>query len=398
MNVKNQMKLRRLIAVAFGILEYDKMKFYGKSAVIKYLHEISTYFDETYFVPGYIKNGKEVFNSELDTTKVIPVRISYTPKKKSLGSLFVNLIKDQIKLIKLITKDSTIIIDSTMIWFTPILLFLPLLSGHLACYVASDHRSVSKFQYSKKSIFDKVKSRITLLFGELTLRISDSILVRGDSSRYKKYGKDHVYESQPIISLINDYPLREDTCQTESITILYVGRLLKIKGISVLLEAFSKISKNQVSDKNRFTLKIVGNGEEYHFLRIRAQELEILEKTLFLGWIDDDALLAKEYLSSDIFVLPSLKFEGSPRVINEAMYYCLPIITTDLGYGSSLIHKEDVYFIKPNSIKELEIAIKEIISNDKLRTRLIKNGRKRMKQNYTSTARQHAEIIKRTSL
>jgi len=390
------MKLKRLIAVAFGILEYDEVKFYGKSAVIKYLHEISTYFDETYFIPAYVKNGKSRFNNELDTKKVKLVRLSYEPKKNVLRVILNNL-KDQINLIKLITKRSAIIFSSPMIWFTLILPLLPILSGHFSCYVASDHRSVSKYLFAEKNLPAKLKSKITLIFGELALRLSNTILVRGDVSYYKKYGKDRIFQPQPIISLINNYQRREDTCQGENITLLYVGGLYKRKGIDVLLEAFSRISKKKQFGKN-LILKIVGDGEEYNFLYARARELGLNEKTVFTGWIDDDVRLTEEYASSDIFVIPSLYAEGFPRVIEESMYYCLPVIATDLEFSSSLRHKRDVYFVKPNSVKELEIAIEELIWNDNLRKRLIKNGRNRMEQYVTSTAHQHAEIIKGTSL
>ena len=387
-------KIDELIVIGLGILEFDGKDYFGKSAVIRYLHEMSTYFNKVYFI-CHVRNNHEIFNTKLNINKVEPIRISDNIGENTILHQFVNLLKDQIKIAKLVTKNTAVIINSPMIWFTPILPILSAKCGHLMGYIASNHEDVARLQSSKEGISNIIKSKITLLYGKMILTLGDSILVRGDIFKYQKYGVNKLYESKPIISLIEKKSCsRNDTCNEENITILYVGGLYERKGIGVLIRAFSNSIK-KINNKC-LKLKIVG-GIEPRLARAisKAKKLNIYDKTKFLGWIDNDDGLADEYLSSDVLVIPSLIAEGLPRVIDEGMYYCIPIIATNLGYGSSLEHKKNIFFIKPNSVEELEKALKEIISNDKLRKRMIKNGKKRIKNilKTCSAAKQHAKII-----
>lgn len=388
-------KIDELIVISLGTLEFHGKSYFGKSAVIKYLHEMSTYFNKVYFI-CHVENKHGIYNTKLDVNKVEPVRISDNIGKNTILHQFVNLLKDNIKIAKLVTKRMAVIIISPMIWFTPIFPILSVKCGHLMGYIASNPEDVARLQSSGGGVSGTIKSKITLLFVKMSLILSDSLLVRGDIFRYQKYGASKVYESKPIISLSEKNPYsRNDTCNEENITILYVGGLYERKGIGVLMRAFSNLIK-KINNKC-INLKIVG-GKEQHLERAIStlQKLNIYDKTQFLGWIDNDDRLADEYLSSDILVIPSLIAEGLPRVIDEGNYYCIPIIATDLGYGSSLEHKKNIFFIKPNSVEQLEKALEEIISNDKLRKRMIKHGKKRIKNilKACSAAKQHAKIIK----
>ena len=387
-------KIKDLILVSFGILEYENGDYFGKFAVINYAHEISKYFDKTYFLCFFHKN-KNYFNTKLDTNKVEPVEIGFNPRANSLSQLWC-LVKDQIRLAKLVTKRTGVIIDSPMIWFTPILPLLSIKSGHLSGYMAGNPEGIARLQSSEGGISGIIKSRITILFGKLITNLSDSILVRGDISQYQKYGSK-VHEAKPIIVLSEEQSqVNMDRCSRKNITILYVGGLYKRKGIDVLISTISNLIKKNIPNDKSWNLKIIGDGAERGNLLLKAKELGIANKTEFLGWIDDTNRLAIEYISSDIFVLPSKEAEGFPRVIDEAMYYGLPVVTTDLGYGNSLGHKKNIFFIKPDSVIELEKAIEEVINNDGLRKKMIENGKKRMENimGEESAAEQHARIVR----
>lgn len=109
----------------------------------------------------------------------------------------------------------------------------------------------------------------------------------------------------------------------EFITLLFVGRLLKSKGIDIVIDIFEKISKQSA----RFKLIIVGDVDENNPDSI---DLTILNKNPFveyLGFLDD---LDEVYLKSDVLLFPSKYREGIPRVIIESLSYGLTIITTDM--------------------------------------------------------------------
>lgn len=387
-------KIEDLILVSFGVLEYENGDYFGKIAVINYAHESSEYFNKIYFICS-IHNGKNYFNTKLDTNKVEPIRIGLNRQDNILSQLS-HLVKDQIKLARLVTKKTAVIINSPAIWFTPILPLLSIKSGHLSGYMAGNYHGVARLQSSEGSIGGIIKGKITSLFGKLILILSDSLLTRGDISLYQKYDSK-VHESKPIIALSKKRSQAgRDTCNRENITILYVGGLYKNKGVDVLISAFSNLIKKNVLNGKTFKLKIIGDGGEYMKLRTKAHEINVDTKIEFLGYIDDQERLAREYTSSDIFVLPTITTEAGPRVIDEAMYYGVPVIATNHGYGNSLEHKKNIFFVKPNRVIELEKAIEEIINNDGLRMKMIENGKKRIENimGEESAAEQHARIVK----
>jgi glycosyltransferase involved in cell wall biosynthesis/predicted SAM-dependent methyltransferase len=387
-------KITDLILVSFGILEYENGDYFGKSAVINYAHEISKYFDKTYFLCFFHKN-KNYFNTKLDTNKVEPVEIGFDPRANSLSQLWC-LVKDQIRLAKLVTKRTGVIINSPMIWFTPILPLLALKSGHLCGYMAGNPEGIARLQSSEGGIANIIKSKITILCGKSISILSDSLLIRGDISPYQKYGSK-LHESKSIMVLTRKQSqVGNDTCNRKNVTLLYVGGLSKNKGVDVLIRAFSNLTKNDSLNKKTFKLKIIGDGSEYTKLRATAHELNVNDKTEFLGYIDDQERLALEYSSSAIFVLPTITTEAGPRVVDEAHYYGVPVIATNHRYGNSFEHKKNIFFVIPNSVMELEKAIEEIIKNDGLRRKMIGNGKKRIEKvmGNESAAEQHARIVR----
>jgi len=281
-----------------------------------------------------------------------------------------------------------------MIWFAPILPVLSAKSGHLMGYIASNHEDVARLQSSREGISNIIKSKITLLYGKMILSLSNSILVRGDTFEYLKYGTHKVHESKPIISLSQKAPrCRNDTCCKKNITILYVGGIYKRKGIDVLIAAFSNLIE-KINSKNLYLKIVGGTAQQLEYVTSKPLRFDARNRTKFLGWIDNDDRLAEEYLSSDILVIPSLIAEGLPRVVDEGMYYCMPIIASDLGYGNSIKHKKNIFLVKPNSVNELENALESIIFDERLRKRLIQNGKKRMETiKACSAPKQHAKII-----
>jgi glycosyltransferase involved in cell wall biosynthesis len=123
-----------------------------------------------------------------------------------------------------------------------------------------------------------------------------------------------------------DYYLREDCCLTDSIRLLFVGRLVAWKGLNHLFEAV-KILRNQGTNVE---LDIVGQGDLSASLGQLARDLDVSEHVHFRGAVLMGAALNEYYNSADVFVLPSLH-EGSPKVVLEALGHSLPVIATPVG-------------------------------------------------------------------
>lgn len=110
--------------------------------------------------------------------------------------------------------------------------------------------------------------------------------------------------------------------------VLSVGTLKKVKRYDLLIEAFSKLPR----DLNA-TLVIVGEGAERIELEKLAERLNISNKVLMPGYVDEPG---PWYAHADVFALSS-EYEGFGNVIVEALEYGLPVVSTDCPFGPSEI-------------------------------------------------------------
>lgn len=119
--------------------------------------------------------------------------------------------------------------------------------------------------------------------------------------------------------------------------ILYLGRVVKYKGLDLLIKAMADISEE-------YELIVVGNGEFKKECEDLVTELDLNNRIHFLG-----SCLSNEapyyYKNSDIFVLPTrfrldanVQIESWGFTVNEAMALEVPVVTTTaVGSGFDLI-------------------------------------------------------------
>lgn len=137
--------------------------------------------------------------------------------------------------------------------------------------------------------------------------------------------------------------------------IIFVGRLVRQKGLKYLIEAVEKVHK----DHSQIKLVIVGTGPLKEELS-KGSPSYITFKTL------NQEDLTYEMLSSHLFVLPSL-YEGSPIVLFEAWGAKLPVIATRVGGVPDFI-KDGLngYLVNPKDTTGLSKTIIKALTNDKL--------------------------------
>lgn len=109
----------------------------------------------------------------------------------------------------------------------------------------------------------------------------------------------------------------------EHVVFGYVGRLVPIKDLPTLLQAFARI----VADIPNARLMLVGDGELRHALEAFAAELGLGDRVRFAGWRHD---LSAVYGAMDACVLSS-RNEGTPVALIEAMAAGKPVIATAVG-------------------------------------------------------------------
>ncbi|WP_437131855.1 teichuronic acid biosynthesis protein TuaC [Bacillus atrophaeus] len=134
----------------------------------------------------------------------------------------------------------------------------------------------------------------------------------------------------------------------DRILFVYIGRLVKEKGIFELAEATDSLDE-------RFTAVFVGDGPA-------KPMLEHKDKIILTGQVPNQKV--KEYLlAADMFVLPSYS-EGMPTVVIEALSLQVPVICTDVGGAGFLFGDHRHLLIEPKSSLALTNAIVSYADQD----------------------------------
>ena len=158
--------------------------------------------------------------------------------------------------------------------------------------------------------------------------------------------------------------------------VLYVGRLVYEKGIHVLINAAPK-----VLEKVNAKFIIVGSGYMKEQLATIVKSMNLENKVLFLGFVEDETLLRLQKCA-DVSVVPSL-FEPFGIVALEAMAARSPVVVSDTG-GLSEIIDHDSTGVKtyPNNPDSLAWAISKILLNNEYRDKIITNAYRKIQERY----------------
>lgn len=118
--------------------------------------------------------------------------------------------------------------------------------------------------------------------------------------------------------------------------ILFVGRMIAVKSLDTLLDAYEGLSPDGRTEPHPY-LVLVGEGEQASRLRARAAGFG-WKSILFVGFKTPLEILPF-YKMCDVFVLPSLS-ETWGIVVNEAMNFGRAVVVSDrVGCAADLIHQ-----------------------------------------------------------
>ena len=121
-------------------------------------------------------------------------------------------------------------------------------------------------------------------------------------------------------------PKADQVINTDSLKLLYVGRLLKSKGINTTISIFEHLKLRNTT----VSLTIAGTIDPDNPDSITEAELSQLkskEGVNYLGFVSD---MDSVYRECNVLLFPSTYREGVPRVILEALKQGLTIVTRDM--------------------------------------------------------------------
>lgn len=227
-----------------------------------------------------------------------------------------------------------------------------------------------------------IKEKALELVVKLITRHIDALLVPG--ILHKQYFNRTIGVSlekihiMPNVSNISDEVklIKKDHKQKQ---VLYVGRLIKRKGVIYLLEAFN-ILRDEITNVE---LVIIGSGEEEETLKKYVKDNNMNNVT-FTGRVDNQKL-KDYYINSNLVVVPSINHQMADPwvfVLNEAMYYSNPIIATDaVGAAPDMIDGNG-YIVEERNSKQLYEAMRKILSDDSLEEEMSKKSYEIIKDRF----------------
>lgn len=159
--------------------------------------------------------------------------------------------------------------------------------------------------------------------------------------------------------------------------VLYVGRLSAEKNPLGLMDAWAAVGTQA---RDHALLALVGDGPERGHVQAKAQSSG-LAKTVILAGARSD--VATWYRAADVYVISSHN-EGLSNTMIEAMASGLPVISTRVSGSSVLLELPAAgVVIDSNDVVQLAGAIRSLLQDEPLRTRLGENARHKFESSFS---------------
>lgn len=238
-----------------------------------------------------------------------------------------------------------------------------------------------------------LKRKLVKFFAGFFGRHADAVLVPG--IKHCEFFSNLGVSTEKIFTMPNvsnitlkdqDYHHRDMIIQENNLKgkkiVLFVGRLIDLKGVQYLLPAFAKLRQKM----ENVVLFILGEGECQEELENISRNLKLENKVYFMGNIDNE-LLGAYYLLCNVFVLPSITThyaDACPLVVNEAMYFGKPVVTSD-AVGTTFMIEEGVngYVVEERNSEALFEALYRILSDDALEEKMGQASKKIIEDGFT---------------
>ncbi|PVX27561.1 MAG: glycosyltransferase family 1 protein [Candidatus Bathyarchaeum sp.] len=214
----------------------------------------------------------------------------------------------------------------------------------------------------------------------------------------KKYSPDQVSQER-IDAVKQRYGLKKD-----DMMILFIGRLVWIKGMDKLIRAMPSIRQKIPNAK----LVIVGLGDMRDYLEGLVRNLHLQDVVKFrFEFIPEEERIA-HYASCDVAAFPSL-YEPFGIVTLEAMSMEKPVVVGAAGTSGmreivSISGSDQCGFhINPNDPEDIAWGVISAISDPQKRIQYGRNGRKRVLELFSwdeaakSTLERYAELVEKNN-
>ena len=167
---------------------------------------------------------------------------------------------------------------------------------------------------------------------------------------------------------------------------LFVGRMLWYKGLDIILESLSKISKKG----DDFRMVFIGEGKD----RVRAEELSktlgFFEKCVFLGPIYERETLRAWYCRADLFLFPSV-YDTNGLVVREAAACGLGSLLIKESCAAEGIVDGETGFLSDKTVEDFSEKLHFLCKNRELLKKVGENAMNKIYISWEDSVKNAAE-------
>lgn len=180
-------------------------------------------------------------------------------------------------------------------------------------------------------------------------------------------------ERTHICNPILEHEDPDPTPVPEEPRIVYIGSLIRGKGVDLLLRALHRV-------RSPFQLDIVGTGKSEGQLRALCDKLDLNDRVNFVGWVDHEEV-PNYYRKAKVMAIPSCWPEPFTLVGQESMRHGRPVVAFDVGGNSNWLDHEHTGFLVPeHDIAGYAEALERLLSDTDLARQMGENGAERVKR------------------
>lgn len=187
---------------------------------------------------------------------------------------------------------------------------------------------------------------------------------------------DAIDPALPKAFVPNPIP-EEPYCPADSHTVVFLGYVVKTKGVEELLQAWDRLA---LADD--WQLKVIGQVEPGYLTQLKKNFS--CRRVTFTGEVDHDQAMT-ELQNASVFVLPSYT-EGFPYSVCEAMFAGKAVIASRVGAIAYMLEDDSGLLCAPRDVPTLENALRRAMTDGDLRTKLGQRASARARRLFTVDA------------
>jgi glycosyltransferase involved in cell wall biosynthesis len=161
--------------------------------------------------------------------------------------------------------------------------------------------------------------------------------------------------------------------------ILFLSHVTKQKGLHLLIHCLPDV----VAQHSRAMLLVVGAGDYLNEAKRLVETMALQSRVVFAGAVPHERA-AGYFNAADLYVLPTLRQEGLPFSLVEAMACQRPVIASRTGgVPSIVVHGVNGLLVVPDDLESLGRAVVRVLADKELAANLSQKARETVVGGYS---------------